>query len=300
MKKTLMCIVGALALAATAAESSKSFDINQYRDVMGTKYWELWGPAEQARIDQDIEANRKADANFALGIPAGTEVKVEQIRHGFFFGAMIFDFNQLASDDYNTKYKAMWKELFNSATIPFYWKDYEPTPGVFRDDETPDNNPDFWQGKTWLGKKPLAEPWKERFYRKPPVRKVIEFCNENHVRKHGHPLVWGCNMCLPQWYFDAIPQEITQSEQFKREFIYTRPLRWCNYWCIMGDLSEEEFAKKYPEYCDFVNNAWHNRVIQICNKYGDQIDSWDVVNESAKDTTPKTYLGTAPRLVPGG
>ena len=64
MKKTVsltLCAVGA-AMAASAFEVDKS--------VMSDEYWKVWNDAEQARIDADIEANRKADAHVAVAAPA--------------------------------------------------------------------------------------------------------------------------------------------------------------------------------------------------------------------------------------
>ena len=300
MKHIFCKMLAALMLTALAtgcsAPAEKHFDVKNYEYAMGEKYFAQWNAEENARIDRDIEKYRKADGVFALDVPAGTEVQVEQTRHAFYFGAHIFDFNQLPSDEANAKHQAMWKELFNSATIPFYWKDYEPEPGVYRDDVTPDNTPEFWQN--------CKDPWKYRFYRKPAIRPVLDFCDANHVRKHGHPLVWGCNKTLPKWYLDAIPKEITESDFFKKEFHYndpaTKTLGWFNYWCVTGKLTEQEFAEKYPDYCKFVNEATMNRIINIGEKYGDRFDSWDVVNESVIDTVPHEYLGTAPRMVPGG
>ena len=89
------------------------------KSVMSDKYWEVWNDAEQAKIDADIEANRKADASFAVDAPAGTEVKVEQIDHAFRFGAHIFNYDQLGKTEYNDAYKASYGRggLFNSATV---------------------------------------------------------------------------------------------------------------------------------------------------------------------------------------
>ncbi len=292
----LLPVVVFLAAGCLYGQPTKKFDIKDYEYAMGEKYFKLWNAEEQSRIDRDIEKYRKADGVFELNIPAGTEVKVEQTRHAFYFGAHIFDFDQLPSDEANVKYKAMWKELFNSATIPFYWKDYEPERGWYRDDVTPDNTPQFWQN--------CKKPWKYRFYRKPAVKPLLDFCDANGIRKHGHPLVWGGNFQLPQWYWDAIPKEVTESEFFKKEFKYadpaTKKIGFMSYWCLMGDLSETEFAEKYPDYCKFVNDVFKERIIGICKKYGDRIDSWDVVNESANDTVYIPRMGKAPRMIPGG
>ena len=77
-------------------------DMAKFDQAMSPKYRQIWNAEVQAKIDRDIEANRKADGRFILhGVPAGIEVKVEQIRSEFIFGAHIFNFDQLGSDERN-------------------------------------------------------------------------------------------------------------------------------------------------------------------------------------------------------
>ena len=40
--------------------------------------------------------------------------------------------DELETDDKNAEYKKRFKELFNLATIPFYWCDLEPEEGKLR------------------------------------------------------------------------------------------------------------------------------------------------------------------------
>ena len=89
------------------------------RSVMSEKYWAVWNDAAQAKIDADIERYRKADAVVEIDAPNGTVVSVEQISHGFFFGAHIFNFNQLGKTEYNDRYKELYGTLVNSATVAF-------------------------------------------------------------------------------------------------------------------------------------------------------------------------------------
>ena len=64
--------------------------------IMSEAYWNIWNPKVQAKIDKDIEQNRKANAIVCLqDVAAGSEVKIEQISHDFVFGAHIFNYNQL-------------------------------------------------------------------------------------------------------------------------------------------------------------------------------------------------------------
>ena len=106
----------------------------QDRSLMSDAYWAIWNDVEQARIDADIEKNRKADGEFVVDAPNGTAVHVEQMDHAFRFGAHIFNFNQLGRTEYNDAYKASYGKggLSNQATVSFYWIDHEPTPGTFR------------------------------------------------------------------------------------------------------------------------------------------------------------------------
>ena len=90
------------------------------RSVMSDKYWAIWNDEVQQKIDADIEKFRKADATVEVAAPAGAEVKVEQISHAFFFGAHIFNFNQLGKTEWNNRYKELYGTLFNSATVAFY------------------------------------------------------------------------------------------------------------------------------------------------------------------------------------
>ena len=104
-------------------------------EFLSKAYLDRWNADEQARIDADIEQYRKADAKVALGAPAGAKVKVEQVSHAFRFGAHLFNFNQLGSTERNARYKALWNgtfadgAIFNSGTIAFYWRLFEPVEG---------------------------------------------------------------------------------------------------------------------------------------------------------------------------
>ena len=125
---TIIAAAG-LSLAANAAES-KVFEID--RSVMSEAYWNLWNDDVLAKIDADIEKHRKADAAVEVAAPDGTEVAVEQLTHAFFFGAHIFNFNQLGTKERNDRYKELYGTLFNSATVAFYWKNLEPCQGQVR------------------------------------------------------------------------------------------------------------------------------------------------------------------------
>ncbi|MDA3925493.1 MAG: endo-1,4-beta-xylanase [Kiritimatiellae bacterium] len=170
--------------AVTMATVTLSLCAAEQPSVMCEAYKKLWNPEINARLDRGIEQNRKADALCNLsGVKAGTEVKVEQLDHSFGFGSNIFNFDQLGSAELNQKYKEVFGTLFNAATIPFYWKTFEPTPGKPRYLVAEQDSADFWNGK--------KEPWKEFHWRRPSPEKIIEFCEQKGIAMHGHPLIWG-------------------------------------------------------------------------------------------------------------
>ena len=94
--------------------------VEEQNRQMSEGYWNFWNSDVQSAIDRDIEANRKADAFFKpAGLPPGADVKVEQIKSEFIFGAHIFNFDQLGTDERNRRYKELYGSLFNSATIAY-------------------------------------------------------------------------------------------------------------------------------------------------------------------------------------
>ena len=85
-----------------------------------------------AAATKQIEKNRKSDATIrvvdAAGRPvAGVSIRAEQIGHDFLFGCNIYRLRPLHDDEArNAAYKKRFEELFNYATLGFYWRSYEP------------------------------------------------------------------------------------------------------------------------------------------------------------------------------
>lgn len=252
------------------------FNISDCREAMSASYWERWNDGVQARIDRDIEANRKADGLFRIaGIPAGAEVKVEQLKHDFIFGAHIFNFDQLGSDERNAKYKALYGTLFNSATIAFYWQALELEEGKPRFRAEYRDTADFWNK--------CPDPKRQPHWRRPAVDPVVQFCMDKGIRLHGHTLVWSNNRWqVPLWMMAKIPLDALARANFMRN--PGDGTLTCNATHdVFGDMTADEFADKYPEYAAELNTALARRIMEIAVRYGDKVDSWDVVNESAYD-----------------
>ncbi len=144
----------------------------------------------EARVERDIERYRKGDATLSVvdasGAPVGdATVSVKLKKHAFRFGANIFMLDELETAEKNEIYKERFKELFNLATLPFYWKGNEPEEGLLRYDE---DSP--------------------RLYRRPPTDRCIRFCEENGIEPREHGLAYGSTgFAFPEWLREKSVEE---------------------------------------------------------------------------------------------
>ena len=109
---------------------------------------------------------------------ADTDVTIAQTRHAFAFGNIGFDFVPLANGESGTAASSafggassslehlaeLWLDLFNTATLPFYWRGFEPREG---------------------------EPDTAR------LQATARWFAERGVATKGHPLVW--HTLAPEW-----------------------------------------------------------------------------------------------------
>ena len=238
--------------------------------MLSPSYYARWNADEQARIDADIEKYRKADATVTIGAPAGAEVAVEQVSHAFRFGAHLFNFNQLGSHEANERHKAVWSgtfadgALFNSGTIAFYWRPFEPVEGKMRFEEEDADTEAWWNA--------CRDPKAQRFWRRPPSEPVVKFCEEKGVWRHGHPIVWANpEWHYPDWLMAKLPHEILAemlTDDRSGVSILKQPM--------------EEVLKRIP--ADFpaqMESALRLRIDALAARYGERMCSWDVCNESA-------------------
>ena len=94
----------------------------------------------------------------------GTIVHINQTQHAFLFGCNIFKFNKGRNEKENELYAQYFSDLFNFATLPFYWWGESENP-LRRD-----------------------KPWRED---------VIEWGINNQIKLKGHTLAW--NWKDPNW-----------------------------------------------------------------------------------------------------
>ena len=247
-------------------------DMDKYNRAMKPGYWARWNPTEQARIDADIEANRKADGVFRHpGLEPGTEVRVRQVSHEFIFGAHIFNFDQLGSDAANARYRDLYGSLFNSATIPFYWQPFEPEEGRRRFKGEAHDTAEFWNH--------CPDPKMQFHWRRPATDPLVEFCEKKGIRRHGHTLVWSNGTWnYPRFVLDKLPKEAL-----------VQMLTDVKCGANLINRGGDALAEKYPEFVEYIERVFDERITKIAEHYGDRLQSWDVCNESANEITSGHY-----------
>ena len=289
MKKALLSVAFVL-FTGGFAQAQYTFPRSYAEDTKGymsEAYWQIWNEEEQARINADIEKYRKADGEIVLAnIGRKRDVKIEQVSHEFVFGAHIFNFNQLGKKEYNDRYKELYGTLFNRATVPFYWKEFELEQGKPRFVTEQRDTEEFWNN--------CKEPYDQPHWRRPSTDQLVEFCEQKGIRMHGHVLVWGNRKWQrPSWYFNLF----TEKERAEHKRLFPKePNRFqskdaqSDEWTAM---SFEEVAKTFPEYAKTMPQVMENRIKQIAERYKGRLQSWDVVNESAldydQDFLPENY-----------
>jgi GH35 family endo-1,4-beta-xylanase len=115
------------------------------------------------------------------------EIEVAQTGHDFAFGNIGFDFDALAAGrgtDADAALAELYLDVFNTATLPFYWGSFEPDEG---------------------------RPATDR------LRTTAEWFAARGVRLKGHPLVW--HTVQPEWLLrhDLETVEHLQRERIRRE-----------------------------------------------------------------------------------
>lgn len=140
-------------------------------------------------MDSEIKKHRTANVTLRILRPDGTpaanqEVMVEQTRQQFLFGTAAFDLVPLANGEYAGEEKEQAEEragrltdLFNAATLPFYWAMFEPQRG----------NP-----------------------RTEALKKAADWCIERGLRVKGHPLCW--HTLTADWLLSMSVPEILEAQ----------------------------------------------------------------------------------------
>ncbi len=151
-----------------------------------------------------IERHRKGPLGIRVvkdGKPvAGARIEVEQIAHDFLFGCNIYMFDRFPTSAENRRYRQRFRELFNYATVGFYWRSFEPEQG-----------------------KPQYEY----------TDKVVAWCLKNAIKVKGHPLLWDHEAGRPTWSgYQQPPPEIQRRRVHE---IITRYRGRIGFWEVVNE-----------------------------------------------------------------
>lgn len=202
-----------------------------YEDVMSEAYWKIWNSDVLASIDKNIEQYRKGDAK--LSIPPGVTVKIEQLNHSFIFGGNIFLFGQLETMQQNKQYENTFGALFNSATLPFYWKTLEPEQG-----------------------KPRYTAESSYIFRRPPVDPILEFCESNKIMAKGHAIIYG----MRRWgHPDWMPSDRKEMEFYFEKHIQELASRYkdrIQIWDVVNEPVDQANRGIMPDDYTYKSYKW--------------------------------------------
>lgn len=134
------------------------------------KYFEEQKDFVNARVASGIEQYRKGTVRIRVtdetGLPVGGAViEAKQKTHAFRFGANLFMLDELETPEKNRTYRQKFPEIFNLATLPFYWSDLEPVEG-----------------------KPRFAADSPKIYRRPPIDLCMDYCEEKGIEPKLHCL----------------------------------------------------------------------------------------------------------------
>ena len=213
------------------------------------------------KVSEGIEKYRKGDGNIKLvdqngAIISEAKIKIKQKSHEFRFGANLFMLDELETEEKNEKYKKYFSEIFNMATLPFYWDSLEPERG----------NPRYAKDS-------------KKIYRRPATDLCIEFCEKHGIEPREHALAY--ESFFPKWLYGASVDEVKHelerryseiSERYAKKIPtieVTNEMDWLkgktdfysepNYveWCF--NLAEQYFPENTLAINECTGLAWMDR-----------------------------------------
>ena len=226
------------------------------------------------KVSTGIEKNRKGNAMLSVTDSEGNavpsaRVKLSQRSHEFRFGANLFMLDELETPEKNDAYKKYFSDVFNMATLPFYWDTLEPEKGKPR---YPSDSP--------------------KVYRRPSPDLCLEFCKEHGIEPREHALAydhffpdWLCGASvdevkselerryreISERYADKIPTiEVTNEMAWEkgRTAFYDEPdfVEWC------FRLAEKYFSNNQLVINETTSHAWKDRC-RVTDKYYSYIEA---------------------------
>lgn len=204
----------------------------------------MWSdPVLQESIELGIKTNRMGDFFLYFrssdGKPAKVEnVKVNMLKHEFLFGAQAFntkgfggkkemntgdkferelEISDVEAERYNELYEKEFANIFNFATLPFYWATSEPENGVYRfSKDSVHNN-----------------------FRIAAPDTILEFTQKYGIVPKGHCLSWHVSIwSKPKW----VKWDKREFEKYMCRYIKKVAERYdgtIEYWDVSNEITDE-------------------------------------------------------------
>ncbi|TFV46232.1 endo-1,4-beta-xylanase [Blastococcus sp. TF02A_35] len=191
---------------------------------------------------------------------ADSDVLVEQVRHGFAFGNIGFDFVGLANGEQGEGrenvfggaepeaaelLEDLWLDVFNTATLPFYWAGFEPVEG----------RPDTQR-----------------------LQAAAAWFRDRGVTVKGHPLVW--HTLAPDWLLDHPAAEV-------EEIVRARVRREAG--SFAGLIDTWDAINEVVIMPVFANEERQNAITGLCRRIG-RIPTIRLAFEEARRANPAATL----------
>lgn len=162
-----------------------------------------------ARIQQYRTDIVRLRLEFANGTPIqGWNVSYNLTQHEFLFGCNIYSFDSFGPPSYNQLYRTYFKNLFNMAVLPFYWKPYENPQGVFPTESS--------------------------------INNTIQWCFQNNITMKGHPLAWSRPSGVPDWLPLENPALVRQLLEDRITQIISKYGDNITYWDVVNEPTHTE------------------------------------------------------------
>lgn len=192
--------------------------------------------AWRAEAERRIAQHRRADWTIRVldqqgNAVADADVRVQQTRHAFLLGCNIFAWGRIEDPRLEQAYRKQFADLFNFATLPFYWSSYERSAG------SPDH---------------------ER------TARVAKWCVENGIVCKGHPLAW--NHADPGWLPDD-PDTVRRMQLERIEDCVQRFSGQIRIWDVVNEATHfdrREFIQRAPKLTGMWQNVGRIELTQQC------------------------------------
>lgn len=230
------------------------------------------------RVQSGIELHRKGSAKIKV-VDADKKVRKDatiefcQKNHEFKYGANLFMLDEFECEEKNERYRELFKDAFNLATLPFYWCDLEPV-----------------EGKPRYGKN------SEKIYRRPAPDLCLEYCEQYGIEPKVHCLNY--DSWSPDWLKYASTYEIKKKLVKRFQELSQRYAERIPSWEVTNETLHQWDVKQTDFFYEDDNVEWSFRLAEREFPYNkliiNEADPWGF---RYPETNRNTYYMQIERLL---